>query len=100
MTVPPLDPKLWSQERDFPRDAAATGGGAPIASSPSTFERIIRYAERDDLLLYATALFGILMYVSYLESISCSKHCFEAWTHVSSLPRHPLSISCIRQGWC
>lgn len=34
---------------------------APPPASLSTIERIVRYAEKDDLLLYITAVFGVLM---------------------------------------
>ncbi|KAI6239053.1 Flavodoxin-like domain-containing protein [Aphelenchoides fujianensis] len=50
-----VDPKQWPPERGFPREPKAQ------QVQMSTFEKIVRYAEKDDLLLYATALFGILM---------------------------------------
>ncbi|KAL3090148.1 hypothetical protein niasHS_006600 [Heterodera schachtii] len=37
------------------------GGAHPSAESLSTIQKVIRYAEKDDLLLYVTAAFGIFM---------------------------------------
>lgn len=50
------NPQSWPPDRNFKRDPSSQQH-----ESLSTIDRIVRYAEKDDFLLYATALFGIIM---------------------------------------
>ncbi|KAI6176770.1 Flavodoxin-like domain-containing protein [Aphelenchoides bicaudatus] len=51
------NPQMWPPDRSgFKREP-----GSQQQEALTTFEKIIRYAEKDDMLLYATALFGIVM---------------------------------------
>jgi hypothetical protein len=53
----PFSPNLWPPtEPGFKRHTGPTQ-----QSSLTTFEKIVRYSERNDILLYATAIFGIVM---------------------------------------
>lgn len=52
-------PIVWPPDRGFRPGVAPAGQAA--ADNASAFERLVRYAEKDDLLLYLTALFGIFM---------------------------------------
>lgn len=52
-----FNPQMWPPDRgQFKRDP-----GAQTQESMTIFEKIVRYAEKDDILLYATAVFGIIM---------------------------------------
>jgi hypothetical protein len=46
--------QMWPPERNFKRDP-----NPQSQESLTLFEKVIRYAEKDDFLLYATAIFGI-----------------------------------------
>ncbi|CAD5213407.1 unnamed protein product [Bursaphelenchus okinawaensis] len=50
-------PIMWPPDRGFRREPPTNLD----LENLSTFEKIIRYAEKDDLLLYLTALFGVFM---------------------------------------
>uniref|UniRef100_A0A1I7SG73 RSN1_TM domain-containing protein n=1 Tax=Bursaphelenchus xylophilus TaxID=6326 RepID=A0A1I7SG73_BURXY len=50
-------PVMWPPDRGFRREPPTNLDAENI----SAFEKIIRYAEKDDLLLYLTALFGVFM---------------------------------------